>query len=180
MNTLSEALADVEYAFRHLEFAVRLMCYCEQGHLNLQEFDTETTLLLEHENVSFAKGSFATLESVVVPAQAMVGMAFGISAMVLQAAFDAASRRRKPSSRAPEDELQTLIYMVRCAFAHNPAMPAWEARGQDYERELHVQLGNEALTIDLAALNGKPFSYKHIGGLANWFKARVAAEALLR
>ncbi|MBU3696760.1 hypothetical protein [Dechloromonas sp.] len=180
MNTLAEAIADVEYAFKHLEFAVRLMCYCEQGQLNLHKFDTDTTLLLSHENVGFAPGSFATLESIVPAAQAMVGMAFGASAIVLEAAFCAASRKRKPTSRAPDDELQALIYMIRCAFAHNPAMPAWEARGKDYERLLEVQLGNETVIIDLVALNGRPFEYEHIGGLANWFKIRVAAEALLR
>jgi len=180
MNTLAEALADVEYAFKYLEFAIRLMCYCEQGQLNLHKFDTNTTLLLPHENVGFASGSFSTLESIVPAAQAMVGNAFGASAMVLEAAFCAASRKRKPTSRATKDELQTLIYMIRCAFAHNPAMPVWEARGKDYERHLEVQLGHETLIIDLVALNGRPFEYEHIGGLANWFKIRVAAEALLR
>ena len=151
-----------------------------QGHLNLKEFDTDITLLLPRENVGFAPGSFSTQDSIVPPAQAMVSMAFGASAMVLEAAFGAASKKRKPSSRDPADELQTLIYMVRCAFAHNPAMPIWEARGKDYERNLRLELEREAVSIDLVALNGKPFDYEHIGGLANWFKVRAAAEALLR
>lgn len=180
MNTLQEALADVEYAFKHLEFAIRLMCYCEQGHLNLAEFDTNVTILLPRKNVTFPTGSFPTQDSVIPPAQAMVSMAFGVSAMVLEATFDVASKRRVPTSRSPDDELRTLIYMVRCAFAHNPAMPTWKACGKDYARDLTLELGSERISIDLSKLHGRTFDYEHIGGLANWFKIRVAAEALLR
>ena len=180
MNTPTEALADVEYAFRHLEFSIRLMCYCEQGHLDLGSFDTDVTIVLESENIGFKTGSFPTTESVVPPSQALVGMAFGASAMVLEAAFEVTGKVRKPASRNPEDELRTLIYMIRCAFAHNPALPLWEARGRDYARTLSLQLDESTLTIDFASLAGKPFAYEDIGGFANWFKIRANAEALLR
>lgn len=180
MNTLTEALADVEYAFRHLEFAIRLMCYCEQGHLNLAIFDTDVTILLETESIGFKTGTFPTVDSVVPPSQALVGMAFGTSAMVLEAAFEVAGKARAPSSRAPEDELRTLIYMIRCAFAHNPALPLWEARGNDYARVLSLQIDKSTLNIDFSALAGKPFTYEDIGGFANWFKIGTQAEALLR
>ena len=180
MNNLTEALADVEYAFRHLEFAIRLMCYCEHDHLDLASFDTDVTIVLEAENIGFRTGTFPTHDSVVPPSQALVGMAFGVSAMVLEAAFEVAGKTRKPASRTPEDELRTLIYMLRCAFAHNPALPLWEARGKDYARQLSLQLEKTTLTIDFASLSGKPFAYEDIGGFANWFKIRAMAESLLR
>lgn len=47
MNTIPEALEDVDRAFRHLEFAIRLMCYCEQDHLDLDQFDTDVSVVLE-------------------------------------------------------------------------------------------------------------------------------------
>lgn len=180
MNTTTEALTDVNYAFRHLEFAIRLMCYCESGHLDLSHLNTDVTILFERENAGFSSGTFATIESVVPASQALVGMAFGTSAMVLDAAFEVAGLKRKPSSRRAEDELQTLVYMVRCAFAHNPALPLWEARGKEYARMLSFPIGDTALSIDLASLHGQPFKYDHIGGFPMWLRIRAASEALIR
>ncbi|WP_150428423.1 hypothetical protein [Dechloromonas sp. CZR5] len=180
MNTITEALADVDYAFRHLEFAIRLMCYCELEHLDLPRLDTDLTILFERENVGFPSGTFATIEAVVSASNALVGMAFGTSAMVLDAAFDVANLKRKPQSRQPNDELRTLVYMVRCAFAHNPALPLWEARGKEHARLLSLSVGGTPLSIDLAALHGQPFEYDHIGGFAMWLRIRSASEALIR
>jgi hypothetical protein len=180
MNTVTEALTDVGYAFQHLEFAIRLMCYCESGHLDLTNLDTDLSILFERENVGFPSGKFATIEAVVPASQALVGMAFGTSAMVLDAAFDVAGLKGKPHSRKPEDELRTLVYMVRCAFAHNPALPLWEARGKDYARMLSLPVCGTPLSIDLASLHGQPFEYDHIGGFAMWLRIRAASEALIR
>jgi hypothetical protein len=138
MNPVSLALTDVELAFRHLEFAIKLMCYCEFDHLDRSKFDSDVTILLKKENVSFPSNTFETLDSVVLADQANVGVCFGVTAIVLDAAFDVAGVQKRPKSRAPADELRTLVYMVRCAFAHNPAMPCWEARGDDYARPLKV------------------------------------------
>ncbi len=180
MNTVDEALSDVDRAFRHLEFAIKLMCYCELDHLDRRRFDTDVAILLERENVSFPAGTFQSLQAVVSAAQALVGVCFGISATVLDAAFEAASIPRRPQSRTSADELRSLVYMIRCAFAHNPAFPCWEARGQDFSRTMTVQLnGGELLRIDLASLHCKPFEYEHIGGFANWYKVRAAAQEII-
>ena len=180
MNTIAEALADVNYAFRHLEFAIRLMCYCESCHLDLPNLDTDVCILFEQENVGFPSGTFATIEAVVPATQALVSMAFGTSAMVLDAAFEMAGLKRKPHSRQPEDELRTLVFMVRCAFAHNPALPLWKARGNEYARMLSLPIGGATLSIDLASLHGQPFEHDHIGGFASWLRIRAASEALIR
>ncbi len=180
MNTTTEALADVDYAFRHLEFAIRLMCYCESGHIDLSRLDTDLSILLERENVSFPSGTFGNIEAVIPASQALVGMAFGTSAMVLDAAFDVAGLKRRPQSRQPNDELRTLVYMVRCAFAHNPALPLWEARGQQHARVLSLLVGGTPLSINLASLHGQPFDYDHIGGFAMWLRIRSASEELIR
>ena len=41
MTTVYEALADVDRAFQYLEFAIRILGYCEQNHLDLEKFDTD-------------------------------------------------------------------------------------------------------------------------------------------
>ncbi|HMN15112.1 MAG TPA: hypothetical protein PKD55_22565 [Bellilinea sp.] len=180
MNTIAEALADVELAFRHLEFTIKLMCYCEGGHLDLETFDADTTILLKTENVGFPTKNFSSFEAVIPASQALVGMAFGTSAMVLEAAFEVAGRSRKPQSRLPADELRTLIFMVRCAFAHNPALPLWTATGPDYARAISVVLQGAPFSIDLSSLHGQPFDYEHIGGFANWLKIKAESVALLQ
>lgn len=180
MNTIAEALADVEHAFRHLEFAIKLMCYCEDGRLDLEAFDADTTILLVTENVGFPTNHFSSIEAVIPASQALVGMAFGTSAMVLEAAFEVAGLSRNPSSRLPADELRTLVFMVRCAFAHNPALPLWEARGPEHARAISVVLQGSPFSIDLSSLNGQPFDYEHIGGFANWLKIRTESVALLQ
>lgn len=180
MNTITEALADVEHAFRHLEFAIKLMCYAEGGFLDLETFDADTTTLLNTENVGFPTNHFTSIEAVIPASQALVGMAFGTSAMVLEAAFEAAGLSRKPNSRLPAYELRTLVFMVRCAFAHNPALPLWVAKGPEHARNILVVLQGSPLSINLRALHGKPFDYEHIGGFANWFKIKNEAVALLQ
>ena len=39
----------------------------------------------------------------------------------LDTAFDVAAFKNRPTSRPDADELRTLVRMVRCASAHNPA-----------------------------------------------------------
>ena len=178
MNTIPLALADVEQAFRNLEFAIRLMCYAERDHIDREKFDTDVTLVLEKENVGFSSDTFSSLDAIILAARANVGVAFGVSAIVLDAAFETAQITRKPESNLQGDLLRTLVFMVRSAFAHNPAMPCWEARGS-YVRTLALQIEDGLINIDFSQLNGRPFEYEHIGGLANWYRIRRAAELLI-
>jgi hypothetical protein len=171
---LEFALSDVEQAFKQLEFAIKLMCYCERGDLDREKFDSDVTILLDEENVGFPDGSFQSDQDIVIASQINVGICFGVSAIALEAAFEAAEIARNPISRDPNDELRTLVYMVRCAFAHNPAKPCWEARG-DFARNIQLNLGENGLSIDMVALHGNDFDYSHIGGFANWYAIREEA-----
>jgi len=110
----------------------------------------------------------------VLAAQAMVGVSFGVSAIVLDTAFDVAGLKNTPASRLDADELRTLVRMVRCAFAHNPALPIWEARGE-YSRCLSFSVGAASCSVNLASLHGQMFEYDHIGGFGNWLRIRDAA-----
>ena len=148
-NTLRDALVDVERWFCHLEFAIRVMCHCEIGELDLESCDTPVTIELDPENVELPPGAFGTVADTVLAAQAQVGVALGVSAIVLDAAFDVAGVSRRPHSRDDHNELRLLVYMVRCAFAHNPAYPVWEVRGP-YSRDLSFAVGRASATVDLA------------------------------
>jgi hypothetical protein len=178
MAQVASALADVELAFRHFEFAIKLMCHCELDHLDRGRFDADATLRFEKENVSFPSNTFETLDSVVSAAQANVGVCFGVTAIVLDAAFEIAGIRPHPRSLAPRDELRTLVYMVRCAFAHNPAKPCWEVHN-DYARCLSLSLGAKSVALNLASLHDTLFEFEHIGGLASWFEIRRKSERVI-
>lgn len=174
MDAIANALEDVNLAFRQLEFAIRVMCYCELDHLDREKFDTDLMILLEPENVDFEGGQFHSLESVIKASQMQVQSSFGVSAIVLDAAFEAAGCANKPKAHSPRDDLRCLVYMVRCAFAHNMAAPSWEARGADFARAFTLPL-DEPTVIDLSGIHGQIFSYEHIGGFAQWFKIKDAA-----
>lgn len=178
MNTVAHALEDVDRAFRHLEFSVKLMCYCELDHIDRDKFDTDVTILLEKENVGFPANTFASLEAIVSAAQANVGVSFGVTAIVLDAAFEVAGIRPDTNSSSRADALRCLVYMVRCAFAHNPALPCWEVRG-DYAKPISLKLEEMELQIDFSKFHAKPFEYDHIGGLASWFRIRRVAEQVI-
>lgn len=180
MNPIDLALADVEYSFLHLEFAIKLMCYCEMGHLDIEKFDSDLTILLKHKNVGFPQGHFSTPESVIHAAQANVGVAFGVSAIALDSTFESAGIRNKIKSRAPIDELRTFVYMVRCAFAHNFANPRWQINGPDFSRVFSLQLGSSIVSVDLSSLNGQEFEYSHIGDFAQWFSIKSAVIESVR
>ena len=179
MCKLENTITDVDIAFQQLEFAIKLMCYCELGHLDIENFDTDVTILLEKENVGFKTGSFSTKESVARASKIQVGVAFGVSAIILDAAYEAAGIRKNINLRTTQGDLQIFVYMIRCAFAHNMATPIWQARGADYARAFSLPLETE-IKIDLSSRDGEKFDYAHIGGFAQWFKIKDAVLRALR
>lgn len=168
------ALLDVEQAFKQLEFAIKFMCYCERGDLDKRKFDSDITILLDEENIRFPGGSFQSVQDIIIASKINVGICFGASAIVLDGLFEAVGIKPNPRSQNHKDELRTLVYMVRCAFAHNIAKPCWEARG-DYARNIQLNLGKRELSINMVTLHGKDFDYSHIGGFANWYTIRKMA-----
>jgi hypothetical protein len=64
----------------------------------------------------------------------------------------------------PNDERRAarcIIYMIRCAFAHNPLEPKWNVTGDHYKGVFTVPSAN--FTLDTRDINGKPLDQ------VNWF-----------
>lgn len=171
---LKLALKDVEQSFKQLEFSIKLMCYCELGHMNKEEFDTAVVIQLDDGTVGFPEGAFETVDDLIRSAQIMVCVCFGVSAITLDSAYETAGIRPNPDSSDLRGQLRTLIYMVRCAFAHNFADPLWEVRGK-FVKIVELVLEGERVSLDLRGLNGRCFDYSHIGGFSNWFKIQKLA-----
>ena len=119
-------------------------------------------------NLHFRSGNFSTSEDLIRAASVAVLQAFSLSVLVLDKAFEIACIKPDPEAADNFVRLRTLVYMLRCAHAHGPADPRWEARGK-YARTLRIDLDDVAVSLDLAALNGQQFLVDQIGGYYNWY-----------
>jgi len=176
---MREAIEDAEIGFRQLEFAIRLLSYCELGHVRPTDFDTDHLVKLEGGNLHFPSGNFGTADDINRAASITVLQAFSVNVLVLDKAFEVAGIKPNPESPDNLIRLRTLVYMVRCAQAHGPADPRWEVRNK-YLRTLSVDLDGVPVSLDLIALNGQPFAVDQIGGYENWYRIYCIAVRTLK
>jgi hypothetical protein len=174
-----EALEDIDIAFRQLEFAIKLLSFCELGNINPKDFDTDHVVLLEGGNLHFPPGQFSDQESLNRAASISVLLAFSASVLVLDKGFEAIGIAPNPEATDNVGNLRALIYMVRCAQAHGIADPHWEVRGK-FARTMTVDLAGAQISLDQAALHGQRFHIDQLGGYENWYRIRAAADQIFR
>ena len=170
-ENLAFAIKDAEYAFRLLEFSIRVMNYIDLDQVDLNTFGQETTILLDEENVTFDDGYFSSRDNAVLVSQMAVGAAFGASAIALDNVIEATGRNRNPDSTAEIDQLWAVIYAVRNAFAHGIAKPIWVIK-EKYRREIELTLDGKTVMIDFSNLDGQSFEYAHLSGFGNWLRIK--------
>jgi hypothetical protein len=95
---LKNALDDVDIAFRQLEFAVKLLSFCELGNIKPSDFDTDHIVLLGRERLNFPRGKFNDADSIIRAAGTSVLIAFSASVLVLDDAFQAAGMKADPET----------------------------------------------------------------------------------
>lgn len=175
---MHEALQDVDIAFDNLEFAIKLLSFCELGKIDPSDFDTDHIVQLEQGSLHFPTGKFGTVDSLVRASSICVLVMAGASALVLDNAFEVAGIKADPETTDKVGLLRTLVYTVRCAYAHGIAEPRWEVRGK-YCRTISVDLDGVSIVLDLKALHGRSFDVEQLGGYINWYRIRDAAVAVL-
>jgi len=162
---MNELIHDVELSFKLFEFSVRTMCFAELGEINSEIFGRELQLNFEVENFSFSEGRFTKQEEIICASQMAVSAAFAATATCLDCALE-----NHEASSSELKILKSLISAVRNAFAHGIAAPRWYIKKHKYEiLNLNFILGPE---ISLESLNGEPFDYSQIGGLALWYRVK--------
>jgi hypothetical protein len=179
VRLIEDALLDVEIAFRQLEFAIRLLSYCELDHIAPADFDTDHIVELGNERLHFPPGKFSDQASLIRGAGTSVLIAFSVSVLALDDAFSVAGLKNNPTGTSNDEQLRVLVYMARCAVAHSVADPRWEVRGP-YCRVLTVTLGASITSLDLSQLNGQSFDVDQLGGYGNWYRIRDAAVRLVQ
>jgi hypothetical protein len=171
----------IDQAFLQLAFAIKLLTYTELGRIDKAQFDGDVLIKLNKRNLSFPAETFRSDNDIVLAAQNNFCITLGFTAVVLDEALDRAGLGRDLDAASPHRDLRALVYMIRCAFAHDMMNPRWVARGP-FARPLCVSLPSGALRLDAAALNGVAFEDAHVGGMETYFEikdevARIAVEA---
>jgi hypothetical protein len=153
----------IDQAMLGLEFAIKLMNYVELRKLDKDSFDTDTIVLLPGGSLTFKTSSFHTYDDLILGAQNLYSQALAVSAVAMEAALQQAGIPNDSTDVTDRGQLRTLVYMIRCCFAHDLQAPTWEVRGQ-YAKPLAIRFGRHNATIDLKVLNGTPFELEQIGG----------------
>lgn len=176
--TMEEALEDVRIAFLQVEYAIKMLTYVEEGNIAPTVFDTDHTILLPNGNLGFPIGHFSDPDNLIRAANVSVSLALGASALTLDKAFEVAGIQRDPLSEDDLIKMRTLVYMVRCAYAHGIAEPRWEVRGRN-KQKMSVNVRSVEIELDLDALHGEVFGFDQIGGHHMWFQIRDDSIAAL-
>lgn len=168
----------IKQVFLQFEFAVKLMNYFELKKVDKQEFDTDTIVLLDQGSISFRNNAFQSYNDLILAAQNSYQITLGATAITLDDSLDEAGIKHDASDSSPRGQLRKLVYMIRCAFAHDMLTPRWCVNSTNV-CVLDVKLASQTLRVDLANLNGKLFDNQDIGGVIAYLEIKDAVLRLI-
>jgi hypothetical protein len=175
----SEIIENIEQAFLQLEFSIKLLTYVELKKIEKTEFDTNVVIEGQKRNLNFFHSSFDTYDDLIHATVNNLNITLGFTSIVLEASLQALGIKNDPNDRSKNGMLRNLIYMIRCAYAHDMMYPKWEAKGP-YAQPLEIHLDNEIVNIDLMKKHGEPFDMKDLGGYRNYFEIKDKILTLIK
>ena len=96
-----------------------------------------------------------------------VGM-LGVCCIALNTALDETfDKKPEKYTNSDIDALRAIIYMFRCAFAHNPILPVWDV-SKKHQRQFSIS--ELDLEMDFTTLNGQGVNGSQYGGWEGVFK----------
>ena len=164
----TELIRNINQAFLYLEFTIKLLTYIERRTIDKDKFDTDIVITGKKKNISFNHSAFNTYDDLILGAENSVLLAVGFTSIVLDTSLQAIGGKCDPKDLSSDGMLRRLIFMIRCAYAHDMMHPKWEVRG-NYAQTLEIQLQNDILRLDLSRKHGQPFNIEDIGGYENYF-----------
>jgi len=111
--------------------------------------------------------------------------AMSISAIAADRALDDTFGLPRPRERTPleppdkmndQDSARTIMYALRCAYAHDPLNPRWTCR-RPYRGVFRIK--DLGFALDTPALNGQPWNIAHVGGQLGYFKLLEYCQELV-
>lgn len=167
-----EILENIEQAFLQLAFSIKLLTFFELRKIDKDEFDTDLIILGERGNIGYRHGTFKTYDDLICGATNNFNLTLGFTAITLESSLQAAKIPNNPNDSSSNGMLRTLIYMIRCAYAHDLMHPRWNVKGQYYQK-LRIELHSKTIELDLSEKNGQPFDIKDIGGHEIYFQIKA-------
>lgn len=165
-------LEQVQQAFLQLSWAIKLDSYLGiHPPANKVDFDNFQYVDDPDDYICLPDDQFNTIEDIHLGAENAILGSVGDLFLAFDTALDKAGIRNDPSSQDSSGQLRILIYMCRCAFAHNVLAPCWEVH-RKYCRQLEINLPGISLRLDLRQLDNRPFDIKQIGGYSQLFKIK--------
>jgi hypothetical protein len=153
----------IEQAFLQLSFAIKLLTYIELKKIDQSDFDGETTILLKRRNINLPANTFKTYDDLMFAAENTFNITLGATSIIMDESLTSCGIKNSYADQTPRGQIRSLIYMIRCAFAHNMVQPTWNVYPK-YRKLIEFTALEENIRIDLAELNGYPFQMDHIGG----------------
>lgn len=152
-----EKIENIELAFMHLSFSIRLSEYIRSEHINIKLFNDSDIVLKEPNSiVTFSSEDF-DYNKILAHGEINILITFGTAAMVLWQA----NERKISQINTEEENILGLLYSIRNCFAHSPAAPSWHLKNPIYQRTFII---NEK-EIDLSNKNKQIFNFDDIQGL---------------
>lgn len=165
-------LEQVQQAFLQLSWAIKLDSYLSiHPPVNKVDFDHFQYVDDPDDYIFLPDDQFNTINDIHLGAENAILGSVGDFFLALDTALCKAGIKTDLSTQDSFGQLRILIYMCRCAFAHNVLAPCWEVRGK-YCRQLEIKLPSISLQLDLRQLSDRPFDIKQIGGYSQLFKIK--------
>lgn len=167
----SELVKNINQAFLQLEFAVKLLSCFERKKIDKADFDADIVIILPKRNLSFPSNTFNSYADLILAAENNFNIMLGFTSIILDSSLEKIGIKKYPDNQINDGKIRTLIYMIRCAFAHDMMHPKWEVRGK-FAQPLEIQLPGEVIKVDLSQKHGHNFNIQDIGGHENYFQIK--------
>lgn len=157
-------LDHLDTAFLQLSFALKLWHFLQEHPINKDEFDIDLVTGEADDWAVLSSNEFKSYDDIILAAENNISTAWGSAALTLWEAIRECNQIEtkclQPQS-SNKHAVASLVYMIRCCFAHGSARPIWCITNPKYR--VQYRYGNK--DIDLSNIeDGKAFEWADVNG----------------
>jgi len=159
----------IEQALLQYEFVIKMLTYIESGKLDKKEFDIDTTIIHAKSYNRFPDNTFNTYDDLKLAAENNFSLMLGALTITIESCLAENGIPNNSQDTTPRGQLRQLIYMIRCAYAHDIMEPKWVIKDR-YVKKLTCTAGPYTKEVELDELNGTHFNIEQVGGHGFYFE----------
>ena len=171
MDSLMTPIEKIDQAFLQLAYAIKLVNYVENEKFKKQDFDIDLTIKLPEYNLMYSADTFNSNDDIILATHNNYQITLGFTAITLDTCFESIGIKSNPKDITPNGQIRSLVYMIRCAFAHDMMHPRWCVKS-NYKRKFEISIAEEIIVIDMTNLDGHLFNEKDVKGIETYFKIK--------